>query len=89
MISLITPKWKKSYKTLPSNIKIIAKKQYKFFKVDPHYASLHFKRIHSSKAIYSARINKDYRTLGLIKDSSIIWFWIGKHDEYDKLVKSF
>jgi mRNA-degrading endonuclease RelE of RelBE toxin-antitoxin system len=87
MISHINSKWKKSYKSLPLPIRTIAKKQYKLFKINPYHSSLHFKRLHSNKPIYSARINKNYRTLGVIQENIIIWFWIGSHDDYDKLIK--
>ena len=87
MISHINSKWKKSYKSLPLPIRTIAKKHYKLFKINPYHSSLHFKRVHSNKPIYSARINKNYRTLGVIQENVIIWFWIGSHDDYDKLIR--
>ncbi|MBT4572964.1 MAG: hypothetical protein HOH31_00160 [Campylobacteraceae bacterium] len=86
MISHINYKWKKAYRNLPEQVRLIAKKQYKLFKNDPYHSSLHFKRVHSSQAIFSARINKNYRTLGVLKDNTIVWFWIGSHDDYDKLL---
>ena len=87
MISHINARFKKAYKRLPTEIRVVAKKQYKAFKLNPYHASLHFKRVHSSQAIYSARITQNYRTLGILKDDVIIWFWIGSHDDYDKLLK--
>ena len=87
MISHINSKWKKVYKSLPSQIRTVAKKQYRLFKDDPYHASLHFKRVHSSRPIFSARINQNYRTLGIVKDNDIIWFWIGSHDDYNRLIK--
>jgi len=87
MISHINDKFKKAYKKLPIEIRTTAKKQYKAFQNDPYHASLHFKRVHSSRAIYSARITQNYRTIGILKDDVIIWFWIGSHDDYDKLLK--
>ena len=29
----------------------------------------------------------DYRAVGVIKDNEIIWFWIGSHNVYDKLLR--
>lgn len=87
MTSYINSQFKKSYKALPKEIKQIAKKQYHIFKNDPYHASLHFKKIHSNKPIYSCRINKDYRTVGVLNNNVIIWFWIGSHGDYDKLLK--
>jgi len=78
----------KGYAKLPSQVREIAKKQYQLFSQDPYHASLHFKRVHSSKAIYSARINKSYRAVGLLNNNIIIWFWVGSHDDYSKLLKN-
>jgi hypothetical protein len=74
------------YEGLPVNIKKQAKKAYSQFKKDPYYPSLHFKQIHSTRPIYSVRITKDYRSIGTLKENYIIWFWIGSHSDYDKLV---
>jgi hypothetical protein len=49
--------------------------------------SLHFKRVSQSQEIYSARVNLDYRVLGLLEDDHIYWFWIGSHAEYDEIIK--
>jgi len=89
VISHINSKWKKLYKQLPANIRQIAKKQYKLFKQDPYHSSLHFKKIHSTQPIFSARITYNYRTLGILTDDNIIiWFWIGSHDDYEKMLKN-
>jgi len=88
MLSHINSRWKKSYKNLPKIIRKIANKQYKLFKQNPSHPSLHFKKIHSTQPIYSARINQNYRTIGIITEDIIIWFWIGSHDDYDKLIQS-
>jgi hypothetical protein len=38
--------------------------------------------------IYSVRITLAYRTVGVLKNDEITWFWIGNHAEYDRLLKS-
>ncbi len=40
------------------------------------------------ESIYSARVTRDYRTLGLLEGEGITWFWIGSHAEYDRLIRS-
>ncbi len=87
MISHINLKWKKQYRELPLEVRQIAKKQYKLFKENPYHSSLHFKRVHSNKPIFSARITLNYRTIGILNDNIIIWFWIGSHDEYERIIK--
>jgi len=49
---------------------------------------LHFKRIHSTHPIFSIRISRTYRSIGIMQGDEITWFWIGPHSEYDRLVKS-
>jgi len=87
LISHTNKNFWKLYRKLLQNIRELAHKQYTIFMDDPYHASLHFKCVHSSKTSYSARITKDYRVLGVLTDSVIVWFWIGTHTEYDKLLK--
>jgi len=45
-----------------------------------------FKRAHSSRPIYSVRVNLDYRAVGIRDGKEIVWHWIGPRDEYEKLI---
>jgi len=45
---------------------------------------LHFKKI---KQFRSVRIGLNYRALGVEIPEGIVWFWIGHHGDYDKLIK--
>jgi hypothetical protein len=87
MTSRTTDGFWKCYKEVPEDIKKEARKAYKNFKENPYHPGLHFKRIHSTRPIFSVRITKDYRALGVEQDKHIIWFWIGSHSDYDNLVK--
>jgi len=42
--------------------------------------------VHATRAIYSARVGLGYRALGVSEGGTIIWFWIGSHADYDKLL---
>lgn len=86
MISHTTARFRKHYENLPKNIREQAREAYKLFQQNPNHPSLRFKRVQSSKAIYSARISRDYRALGLLDNETIVWFWIGTHSDYDKLL---
>jgi mRNA-degrading endonuclease RelE of RelBE toxin-antitoxin system len=86
MNSRITEKFLKTYRRLPDDVRTQARKSYRLFQENPQHPSLHFKLIRSSKPIYSARINIDYRTIGRLEGDTIIWFWIGSHSEYDQLI---
>jgi len=87
MNSRTTERFWKCYAELPIAIKKRAKKAYKQFQEDPYYPSLHFKQVHSTRPIFSVRITKDYRAVGIIQEEDIIWFWIGTHSEYNNLLK--
>ncbi|MGD8780797.1 MAG: hypothetical protein PVH88_17765 [Ignavibacteria bacterium] len=87
MKSKTTVKFWDCYKALPADVKKKAKEVYTLFLNDPWYPSIHFKRVHSSLPIYSVRITKDYRAVGILENAKIIWFWVGSHSDYDKLLK--
>ena len=38
--------------------------------------------------MYSARVNDEYRDVGQMRSDGIVWFWIGKHEEYERLLKT-
>ena len=56
---------------------------FELLKADPHHPSLHFKKI---DRLWSVRVGAHYRALGLDNDDTVVWFWIGSHSDYDKLV---
>jgi hypothetical protein len=58
-------------------------KNFELLKADPHHPSLHFKKIGQ---LWSVRVGLSYRALGLDNGDTVIWFWIGSHADYDKLV---
>lgn len=86
MISHTTERFRKAFADLPKRIQHQAKDAYKQFKQDPFYPSLRFKRVHSTKPIYSVRISVEYRAVGIQNGNEMIWFWIGSHDDYIKLL---
>jgi hypothetical protein len=87
VISKATAKFWKCYSYLPQDIRRQAKEAYALFQNDPWYPSLRFRRVHSSLPVYSVRVSKDYRAVGILKENRVVWFWIGSHSEYDKLLK--
>jgi hypothetical protein len=36
--------------------------------------------------IYSARIGLGYRALAVVQKDRIVWYWIGSHSNYDRLI---
>jgi len=88
MKSRTSPRFKKCAASLPPEIKKSAREAFKLFSEDPYYPGLRFKKVHSSLPVFSVRINIDYRAAGMVDGDEIIWFWIGSHADYEKLLKS-
>ena len=86
MRSRATPRFRARYRELPPEIRDRARKAYRLFRENPGHPSLHFKKVHDRDPVYSARVTLGYRTLGLLEDEEITWFWIGSHAEYDRLL---
>jgi hypothetical protein len=36
--------------------------------------------------VYSIRVGIGWRAMGVIDNDGIIWFWIGSHTDYEKLI---
>ena len=88
MKSRINADFLKAYRRLPKEVRQQARKAYRLFKDNPQHPSLNFKTIHPTQPIYSARISRNYRTVGVRSGDVIIWFWIGSHDDYDTVIAS-
>ncbi len=86
MISCTTKEFWNLFEALPKGIQNQAVKAYELWNKNPHHPGLHFKTIHSTEPLYSVRISRGYRALGLKQGNTITWFWIGSHSEYDKLI---
>jgi hypothetical protein len=87
MKSQTTKSFWKHYWALPPEIRQRARKAYKLWRDNPAHPSLFFKRVKKGQPVYSVRIGLGYRALGLLKADTVTWFWIGTHDEYDRLLK--
>lgn len=56
------------------------------YKKDPRYPGLQFKQIGKrDPSIYSARASDHYRVIGFLEGDTVTWFWVGTHEEYNKL----
>jgi len=84
--SYLTVKFIKCFKALPERIRKLARKNYKIWKINHLHPSLNFREIKVGTAIYSIRVGIGWRALGILENDNIIWFWIGSHEEYNKLI---
>lgn len=86
MKSRTTAQFRKMFADLPQQVQQQARTAYRQFQQDPSYPSLRFKKVHPELPIFSARINKNYRAVGQLEGDTVIWFWIGSHTEYERLL---
>jgi hypothetical protein len=85
--SRTTRQFWKQFERLPANIQNQARETYKLWLEYPDYPSLEYKQVHNTEPIYSVRIGIHYRAVGVKHDDYMLWFWIGTHAAYDKLLK--
>ncbi|AFZ49523.1 ParE family toxin-like protein [Dactylococcopsis salina] len=89
MKSELTNDFVQRFAQLPERVKKTARKNYKLWKENPTHPSLEFKKLNTQEPLYSIRVGIGWRAVGVLKTSdTIVWFWIGSHSEYDKLLKN-
>jgi hypothetical protein len=71
---------------LPEHARQQARHAYELFLKDESHPGLRFKQVHNPPPTYSVRIGLNYRAVGVLRDDIIVWFWVGTHAEYDKLL---
>jgi hypothetical protein len=71
------------YRQLPEDIRSLADESYQLLRRDPKHPSLHFKRV---GRFWSVRAGLHYRALAVEHENSVVWFWIGSHALYNRLV---
>ena len=86
MKSRTTRKFWRLFDSLPVDVQNHARRSYQQFQADPAYPALQFKRVNRTEPVYSVRIGIAHRALGLLAGDTITWFWIGGHDDYERLL---
>ncbi len=85
--SRTTRRFRSSFANLPPNVQQQTRQAYRLWLDNPRHPSLRFKRLKMANLVYSVRIGGTFRAVGVIEDDVIVWFWIGSHADYDRLVK--
>lgn len=89
MTSVCTKDFKECYEALPARIQKLADKSFGLWCENTKHPSLNFERIDDEEEIWSARIGDHYRALCKKRKRDgkprYVWFWIGTHEEYNKL----
>jgi len=87
MNSGATRRFRALFEALPASVQSQAREAYRLFRQNPAHPGLHFKQVHTDPPTYSARVGIGYRAVGVKDGHTIIWFWIGSHANYDKLLE--
>jgi hypothetical protein len=74
----------RAYDDLPAQVRELADRNFEKLKADPKHPSLHFKQV---GRFWSARVGTSWRALAVQEGDDVIWFWIGTHAQYDKLLR--
>jgi hypothetical protein len=77
------PQFWECYRGLPLAVRRQADKCFELMKEDPKHPSLRLKKV---GGYYAARVGLQYRTLAVEAPDGLVWFWIGSHSEYDRIV---
>jgi len=83
MKSATLPSFWEEYHNLPHDIRQQARKAYQLWRENPWHRSLYFKCVNKQENIWSIRISRSHRALGILDGDVVNWFWIGGHDNYE------
>jgi hypothetical protein len=71
------------YRQLPPEVLALADKNFALLRTDPRHPSLRLKPVGGG---WSARVGLHYRAVARLRPEGLVWFWIGPHHEYDRML---
>jgi hypothetical protein len=74
-----------AYHCLSPDIRQHADRCFALFQRDPQHPSLQFQK---KGQVWAARVGPGHRALAKERQEGLVWFWIGAHDEYERLLRS-
>ena len=86
MDSRITRSFREALRELDPVIQRKVQRAYDLFLNNLQHGSLDFKRVRGRRNIYSARVDDNFRVLGELEGDTITWYWVGPHDEYERMI---
>ena len=84
MKSNALPSFWAAYRVLDKAVKRQAKKAYRLWSENPFHPSLHFKCVNAEENVWSVRISRGHRALGVMEGDTVTWFWAGSHKDYER-----
>ena len=85
MNSSVTRSFRERFQSLDPTIQQLARKNFRLWRDNPRHPSLQFKKV---RDYWSVRVGLQYRAVALLESDTFYWFWIGPHDEYERLVSA-
>ena len=85
MNSRTRPSFWRAYARLSEPNRKAARRAYALFAENPGHPSLRFKKLGGYDHVWSVRINEQCRAIGVREGETIIWIWVGTHNEFDNL----
>jgi hypothetical protein len=85
--SRTTERFRSQFAELPKPIQIKAAAAYALWSSNPEHPSLRFKKVHDTNPIYSVRIDRAWRAVGILDGDTVVWFWIGSHANYEGVLR--
>jgi hypothetical protein len=83
VISKATPSFWRALRALSNADRRAARRAYRLFAVDPSHNSLRFKKLAGHADLWSVRVTLSVRAVGARDGDTIVWVWIGSHNEFD------
>jgi hypothetical protein len=77
------PSFWQGYNALKPDIRKLADKSFEILKENPQHPSLRLKKV---GRFWSVRIGLHHRALAVEIPDGLLWFWLGDHDAYDRLI---
>jgi hypothetical protein len=84
MKSLTSPDFWRTYASLSPNAQAAARKAYRLWKENPQHGSLRFQK---RGRFWRACFGSGHRALAVAVPEGYLWFWIGTHDGYERLLR--
>jgi hypothetical protein len=78
------PEFWEHYNALPVGIQEQANKQFSLFEANAYHPTLRLKAI---GPYWVVRVSRGYRALARRRSNDFFWFWIGPHDQYERILK--
>lgn len=79
------PDFWRRYNALPESVRKLADRSFELVKTNPNHPSLHFKRVGRYRTV---RVGLHHRAVAVQAPDGLVWFWVGSHAEYDRLIGS-